>query len=70
MSTLLTASVTLNASPIICPERVSEVTQGQFMTLALPVKLKLVCGLAPGPSATEMLGDIDRGFEVELNVPV
>jgi hypothetical protein len=70
MSTLFTASVTLNASPIACPERVSEVTQGEFPTLALPVKLKLACELASRPSATEMLGGIDRGLKVELNVPV
>jgi hypothetical protein len=69
-STLFVASVTLNAFPIACPERVSEATQGKFMTLAFPVKLRLVCGLAPCPSAIEMLGAIDNGLEVELNVPV
>jgi hypothetical protein len=65
-STLFTASVTLNASPIACPDRVSEVTQVEFITLAFPVKL---FELALGPSAIEMLGGIDRGLEVELNVP-
>jgi hypothetical protein len=67
MSTLFTASVRLNAFPISCPERVSEVIQGEFVTLAVPVKLTLEMASS---SSTVMLGGIERGLVVELKVPV
>jgi hypothetical protein len=59
-------SVRLKASPIACPEKLRELIHGEFMIVALPVKLNL----ASCPSVIKIVGAIGRGFEVELNVPL
>jgi hypothetical protein len=66
MLALLTASVRLNASPCACPDNVRELMHGEFMMVALPVRLEL----ASCPSSIEIVGAISSGFAVELNVPL
>jgi hypothetical protein len=66
MLALLAASVSVNASPIACPDRVRELIHGEFMMFALPVSLEL----ASCPSSTRIVGGMSSGFEVELNVPL
>lgn len=70
MLTLLAASVRLNASPMACPEKVNELTHGEFMMVALPVSLVLALELASCPSSRKIVCIIGSGFEVELNVPL
>jgi hypothetical protein len=66
MRALLSASVTLNASPIACPDKVRELIHGEFVMVALPVRLEP----ASSPSSIKIVGAISSGFEVELNVPL
>ena len=41
MTALLAASVKLKASPIACPDRVRELIHSEFVTVAVPLRLKL-----------------------------
>ena len=59
-------SARLNAPPIAWPDKVSELMQGEFMMVADPVRLKL----ASCERVNKIVGAIDSGFEVELNVPL
>lgn len=66
MTALLAASVRLNASPIACPDKVRELIDSEFVTVAVPLRLKL----ASCASVIEILGATGSGLEVELNVPL
>jgi hypothetical protein len=63
---LLAASVTVNASPIACPDRLREPIQGELMIAAVPVRLKLESCV----SVINTVGAMGSGFGVELNVPL
>lgn len=66
MCALLAASVRLSASPIAWPDRARELTHGELVMVAVPVRLKL----ASCASVIKIVGAIGRGFEVELYVPL
>jgi hypothetical protein len=66
ITALLAPSVRLKASPIACPDKARELIHGEFVTVAVPLRLKL----ASCVSVIEILGATGSGLEVELNVPL
>ena len=63
---LFAGSDRLNAAPIACPDNDKELIQGEFVTVAFPVRSEL----APSPRFITIVGAINNGFAVELNVPL